>query len=498
MMETAWKALQVLGANTAEVPVYWEQVEPQEGQFSFDHLDGIIRGARDRGLRLVLLWFATWKNGSMQYAPEWVKNNPGRFPRVQTSGGVDTWVLSSHFQETFEADRKAFCELIGHLKTYDSTDGTVIGVQIENEPGILGSARDYSPTAETEFHQPIPIRVKAVLGSLNPGPLQTAWTNAGRNTSGTWSEVFGSMAAEVFTTWSIANYIDRLAEAGKQIYPVPMYANVWLGENGWQIPGVSYPSGGPVSFVLDLWKAATPHLDIIAPDIYLEAQAAYNQVCENYHRPDNPLFVPESGGSESNALNLFEAICRYNAVGIAVFGIESLLEPGGSIRPQAQMLVESFAIVRAMIPLITRYHGTGMLQAVVQREFMHDQLLDLGSFHGLVRFGKPDNFGFTDYRFRGAPPTRGRGIVVMPEPREIFLAGTGFHLTLLEKHTDERRYFTQANVSFDSPLTHFLRVEEGHFTPGGDWVVDRVRNGDEVTSGLWVASDCGIVHAVLG
>jgi hypothetical protein len=305
------------------------------------------------------------------------------------------------------------------------------------------------------------------------------------------------MAAEAFTTWSIATYIDRLAEAGKEITPLPVYANVWLGENGWQLPGANYPSGGPVSFVLDLWKAAAPHLDLIAPDIYLEAQAAYNQVCANYQRPDNPLFIPESGGSDSNALNLFEAICRYNAVGIAVFGVESLLASDGSVRAQAQMLAESFHIVQAMIPLITRYHGTGKMQAVIQREFMHDQLLDLGDFLGLVRFAGREGFNYIDYRFRGAPATRGRGLVVMPNPREIYLAGAGFSLMLKEKQADERHLFAKANDSFDGPLTHYLRVEEGHFTPGGEWVVERMRNGDEITNGLWVMSEVGVVHALL-
>src|SRR6185437_5272281 len=43
--------------NTIEVPVYWEDVEPQEGQFKFDTFDGIIRMAREHHFRLVMLWF---------------------------------------------------------------------------------------------------------------------------------------------------------------------------------------------------------------------------------------------------------------------------------------------------------------------------------------------------------------------------------------------------------------------------------------------------------
>ena len=60
---------------------------------------------------------------------------------------------------------------------------------------------------------------------------------SGSRKSGAWAEVFGPMAAEAFSTWSIARYIDTLAEAGKKVYDLPMVVNVWLGENGWQLRG---------------------------------------------------------------------------------------------------------------------------------------------------------------------------------------------------------------------------------------------------------------------
>lgn len=171
IMGPAWSALQALRANTAEIPVYWEQLEPREEVFNFDHLDEILLEARERGLRLFLLWFATWKNGSMQYTPEWVKNDAERFPRVKTPGGTETWVLSSHYHETLDADRKAFCHLLQHLKEIDAEYRTVIGIQIENEPGILGSVRDYSETAEVEFHKSIPVELGEASSRLNQGPL---------------------------------------------------------------------------------------------------------------------------------------------------------------------------------------------------------------------------------------------------------------------------------------------------------------------------------------
>jgi hypothetical protein len=39
-------------------------------------------------LRLVLLWFGTWKNGQSNYLPDWVKRDFERFPRAQIVGGA--------------------------------------------------------------------------------------------------------------------------------------------------------------------------------------------------------------------------------------------------------------------------------------------------------------------------------------------------------------------------------------------------------------------------
>ena len=73
-----WKALAELHANTVEAPVYWEQIEPQPGKFDWDNVDLLVKGAREHNLHAVLLWFGTWKNGNMHYAPQWVKTDPKR------------------------------------------------------------------------------------------------------------------------------------------------------------------------------------------------------------------------------------------------------------------------------------------------------------------------------------------------------------------------------------------------------------------------------------
>ena len=197
-LDKVWPAIEVLKPNTVMVPVAWEQVEPEEGRFDFSFVDELLRQARAHEQRLVLLWFATWKNNGPNYAPKWVKLDNERFPRVITADGRTLNSLSPHGQATLDADRKAFVELMKHLKAADP-QRTVIMVQPQNEPGTYGSVRDFSPLAQKAFEGPVP---QPLLDRLGKSP-------------GTWREVFGADADEFFHAWHIAHYIDQVAAAGK-------------------------------------------------------------------------------------------------------------------------------------------------------------------------------------------------------------------------------------------------------------------------------------------
>jgi hypothetical protein len=495
-LDTAWQAASLLKVNTLEIPVYWEQVEPVEGIFNFTHLDEIIQAARQRRLHLVLLWFATWKNGNMQYAPRWVKEDITRFARVINPAGSSLWVLSSHCQANLTADRGAFCQLMAYLKAFDSAEGTVIAVQVENEPGILGCVRDHGAQAESEFTRPAPEELVQALAQAGESPVRRVWQHAGAKPGGDWRALFGEKASEYFSAWSIARYIDQVTQAGKAIYDVAMYVNVWLGEGAWGRPGASFPSGGAVSSVIDLWKWAAPHIDLIAPDIYIDSVDTYRAVCAAYADVNNTLFVPESGGSPGNAVNLFEAVSHFGATGYAIFGIESLLAPDGNLKPEAKAAAESFHCLAAALPLIIRYRGTGKMHGVAQHEFMGEQHFDFGAYLGAAYFNgnwQP----FTDFRHTGSEKgQRGRGLIFVTSEHEFYLVGAGYRL-MLKKKVSEEAEFAKANDFQDGPMTPYLSVEEGHFQPDGSWVCDRCRNGDEITNGLWAAADVGVVRAVL-
>ena len=121
MLPKVWPVIHQLHANTVEIPVAWEQIEPQEGRFDFSWVDTLLAQARQNDVRLVLLWFGTWKNTNPQYAPEWVKNDTRRFPREIRPDGSKHWVMSALGEGTLEADKRAFTALMAHLRAADSS-----------------------------------------------------------------------------------------------------------------------------------------------------------------------------------------------------------------------------------------------------------------------------------------------------------------------------------------------------------------------------------------
>ena len=209
-----WPAMKALHVNTVEIPIYWEQMEPQPGRFDFSLVDTLLAQARQHRVHLVLLWFGTWKNGSAHYIPEWMKRQPALYPNIVNAKGEPVDSPSPHAPATLAADIKAFSALMGHLKDADP-QRTVLMVQVENEPGTWGGVRDFSPVAQKLFEAPVPATLLTALG-------KTAAPGAD------WSAAFGEDADEYFHAWSIARYIGQVAAAGKAVYPIPLYVNAAL------------------------------------------------------------------------------------------------------------------------------------------------------------------------------------------------------------------------------------------------------------------------------
>src|ERR1039458_8343035 len=172
MLPKVWPAMEYLNVNTVEIPVYWEQFEPRPGQYDHTVIDRLLAEARQHHVRLVLLWFATWKNGSQHYMPEWMLTDPARYFHAVDRNGQAVDSPSPFATASLDADKKAFAAVMGHLKQADP-QRTVIMVQVENETGNWNSIRDFSPAAQKAFEAPVPpeilkaMNVKAASSSAN-------------------------------------------------------------------------------------------------------------------------------------------------------------------------------------------------------------------------------------------------------------------------------------------------------------------------------------------
>ena len=170
-----WESFQALHLNTVLAPVYWELVEPQEGRFDFALVDGLIAQARANDMRLVLLWFGSWKNSMSSYAPAWVKRDTDRFPRARSATGEAQEILSPFSSGNLQADRRAFAALMRHLARVDAEARTVIMVQVENEIGMLPDARDHAPAATAAWAEPVPPELIAAVEAAPGFPVHALW-----------------------------------------------------------------------------------------------------------------------------------------------------------------------------------------------------------------------------------------------------------------------------------------------------------------------------------
>ena len=250
MEKCVWDKVEGLYLNTLLVPIYWEQVEPEEGIFRYEVIDGLLNQARQRNMKLIFLWFGLWKNGESMYVPEWVKQDSQKYFRVQKGNQEKLNTISPFCEAAVEKDAAAFANIMEYIGEQDKGYNTVIVMQVENEVGLLGSDRDYCEAAEEKFAMQIPERMAEEY-----------------EIKGTWSEAFGEDAGEYFMAYYFAVALERIASRGREIYPIPCYTNAWLKQHPWYAG--SYPSGGPVRDVHRIWKIAAPSLFTLAPDIYV-------------------------------------------------------------------------------------------------------------------------------------------------------------------------------------------------------------------------------------
>jgi len=457
--------------NTILTGVSWDWIEPEEGKYDFRFVDAAIESARQNNVHIVWIYFGSWKNGLSSFAPAWVKAAQDRFPRAQIRGGKTIEVLSTLSENNLRADAKAFAALMRHTREVDRTH-RVIMVQVENEVGILGDARDRSPEANAAFAKPVPQELMDYLAKPRQPLLpefKAVWDAAGNRSSGTWEEVFGkgTKADEIFQGWNYARYVSAVAEAGKKEYSIPMFVNAWIVQPEDKGPG-DYPSGGPQNHMHDIWRAGAPKIDLLCPDIYLPD---FTGIVTRYSRSGNAIFVPESASDTRGAANAFYAIGQQRAIGYSPFGIDNISQlmragpdtpqPAGAVLPDVEAMPFSVAYktLGQLAPSILEHQSKGTIAAASLNRQKPDQQVQLG--------GYTLNVGLTRNRRAPGevPDVTGYGIFMVTGPDEFLVAGNNIQIT-----------FTPTTPG--PPIAGIARQENGRFE-NGKWVVTRYLAGDD-------------------
>jgi beta-galactosidase GanA len=410
-------------------------------------------------------------------APAWVKRDPERFPRATDLDGTRQEILSPFSAANRDTDARAFAAFLKHLREIDGGTHTVVMVQVENEIGMIPTARDHAPEANRAFAAPVPAELMRYLAAhreeLVP-ELRALWLGAGGKPAGTWPEVFGSGPAgeEVFMAWHFARYTEVVTAAGKKEHALPMFANAALIRPGHQ-PG-QYPSGGPLPHLIDVWRAGAPSLDFLAPDIYFQNFAEW---ARRYKRSGNPLFVPEAMRSPEASVNGLYAFGAHDAIGFAPFGIESIGEPAG------RYLAASYDLVAQLEPMLVELQGKGRSAGLLSEgpEQRQPQQVRLGEWVLSATFerGTPPSLADGAIVPTGgpveAPPPSG-GLVLATGPDEFVVAGMAVTITFASTEPGKR--------------AGLLSVEEGRFVSGR---FENIRwlSGDQTHQGRHVRLEPG-------
>ena len=472
--------MRALGLNTVLVPAYWELMEPVEGQFDFTLIDRTIDMARQEHLHVVFLWFGVWKNSMSCYTPGWFKQDTKRFPRAMTAEGKQMEIASCFSDNVLQADLKAFSALMRHIREKDPQREVVIMMQIENEIGMLESARDHSPLAE-----------KAYLKEK-------------------WAERYGTdeYADEKFMALSYARYVEHLAKAAREIHDMPLYVNAAMNSRG-RRPG-EYPSAGPLAHLIDFWHEGAPSIDLLAPDIY---DTGFKSWCAQYAMPLRPqdgerstsgrllptgrknvknrLFIPESRCCENSGVRALYAFGEHQAIGFSPFAIDQ------ASPKETESVSRTYSLLRQVFKLPSSGGGGGGSWGLLFDQTDRERIINDDNVVMTCRhyFTLPWDPRATD----GTTWPEGGAMLIRLGKYDYLLAGSGVVIdfkTPTEKQQEQQKTLGEdgfaeaggntsqkANKRFSGKRLGLLSVDEVSIADDGTMQYLRRHNGDQTHQG---------------
>jgi hypothetical protein len=467
-MQPFWPKLKAMNLNTILAPVYWELIEKEEGKFDFSLIDQLIIKARNEDLKLIFLWFGSWKNSMSSHAPAWIKLNQEKFPRIKDDKNRSHEILTPFSENNLNADSNAFEKLMAHIKDFDKKDQTVIMIQVENEIGMLPTARDYHPLANEAFQKEVPAELLKYMQQnkekLAPEFLEI-WKTNGYKTTGNWEEIFGkrTQTDEIFMAWFFSKFTNKVADAGKKIYPLPMFVNAALNAPG-KKPG-EYPSAGPLPHLMDVWKAAGSSIDFLAPDFYNPLFQHWNDL---FTRQGDPLFIPEHRFDKTAAFKSLYAIGHYEALGFSPFSIESTNEP------DKEPLGKMYHLLKQLTPLISDNLGQNKIEGVLLSKESPTTIIKMGNYE--FSFKHDYTLGWSANAKEEEWPMAS-AIIIQTAKDEFYIAGSGIVAT-----------FKPLNDS--NKNAGILKTDEGVFE-NNKWRTIRHLNGDQTHQGRHISIPVG-------
>jgi hypothetical protein len=394
------------------------------------------------------------------HAPEWVKLNQKKYPRIKDDKNKSHEILTPFSEENLQADLKAFQKLMSHIKDFDQKEETVIMVQVENEIGMLPTARDYHPLANEAFKKEVPKEFIQYLQKnkekLVP-EFSAVWKKNGFKTTGNWEEIFGKnlQTDEIFMAWYFSKFTNTIAKAGKDAYPIPMFVNAALNAPE-KKPG-EYPSAGPLPHLMDVWKAAGNAIDFLSPDFYNPSFKQWNDL---FTRQSDPLFIPEHRFDETAPFKGLYAIGHYEAIGFSPFSIESVTDA------KKEPLGKIYDLVQQLTPVIETNKGQGKIDGVLLDKENNTQIANLGNYE--FTFKHDYTLNWSEGAKAETWPTAS-AIIIEITPDEFYIAGSGIVVTFkpLKNKT--------ANAGI-------LKTDQGKFE-NEKWRTIRHFNGDQTHQG---------------
>lgn len=143
-MEEQFRLASELGVKCVEVPVSWNELEPEEDVYYFRKFKNYLEWSHKYGLKLEVLWFSYNSGQSLEmYTPSYIFDDEERFPQHPSDVKGQVWgpegrvtFFKMDSPALLERERKAIAQLTDYIYEWENNNGNpnvVISYQVHNE-----------------------------------------------------------------------------------------------------------------------------------------------------------------------------------------------------------------------------------------------------------------------------------------------------------------------------------------------------------------------------